>query len=81
MAKKKHVIRGCKARLRPRLASIRKKIEARVQGEVDFLKGLVARKEQELEELNDRFDSTIRNIDKGRSLKSHLQGWWRHRNA
>jgi primosomal protein N'' len=76
MAKKKHVIRGCKSRLRPRLASIRRKVEEESQRKFDYLNEKLALRNEQLVESKNQLATNIRDRDVGRSLKSHLSGWW-----
>ena len=77
MPKKKHVARNCRARLRPKMASIRRKIEAEFQGQIDSLNATILQRDQRLVTAG----QALIDKDKGRSLKSHVKGWWANRNA
>jgi hypothetical protein len=73
--KKKHVVRNCRARLRPKMVSIKKRIAARYEAEVEKLQRIIVQRDQQLVTAGE----ALRDADKGRSLKSHLKGWWANR--
>ncbi len=75
MPKKKHVVRNCRARLRPKMASIRRKIEKEFTEQVAKLEATITQRDQQLVTAG----QAIIDKDKGRTLKSHIKGWWANR--
>ena len=68
MPKQRHTIKRCRVRLRPKMAAIRRKMR------VEFAQAL-EEKDQAIAQLC----QTLRETDKGRTLRSHLSGWWANR--
>ena len=69
--------RNYKVRLRPHIASLRRKIKAEYDEEVDKLQTIIAQRDQQLVTAG----QALIDKDKGRSFKSHVEGWWANRDA